>query len=36
MWLLVPIDKILNKLATEGFLKNYTLEKKITTSAKTN
>ena len=36
MWLLVPVVKILNKLATEGFLKNYTPGKKITTSAKTN
>ena len=35
IWLLVPVVKILNKLASEGFLKNYVPGKPITTSAKT-
>ena len=36
MWLLLPVDKILLKLASEGFLKNYTAGSKIITSAKTS
>jgi hypothetical protein len=35
MWLLVPMDKILTKLANEGFLKNFQLGKKINPNAKT-
>ncbi len=36
MWLLLPVDKILLKLASEGFLKNYTAGSKLITSAKTS
>ena len=36
VWLLVPVDRILNKLSDEGFLKNYSKGSVITTSAKTS
>ena len=36
MWLLLPVDKILSKLASEGLLKNYSPGSKLITSAKTS
>ena len=36
MWLLVPMDRILNKLNNEGFLKEYKLGSKIVPQAKSN
>jgi hypothetical protein len=36
MWLLVPVDRILNKLDTEGFLKEYSQGSRIIPYAKTS
>ena len=36
MWLLLPVEKILTKLAEEGFLKNYAPGSKLILSAKTS